>query len=264
MANNEISEAEENQINDIIAKMLEDQKKGLAKIQAGRPISEVVSKPRKKKEEQPKSVAPTVNVVKEEKIEKIDHVTFLSSLKKCGIRPLPNGGEDILSQLDVKNDQINLMRKYQGYNHGEPHGTQLDQWRRHAKTQISLQKGNIDLSDQIPARFLEGYVSGMPNDTKRSFLDLMGRLKIVSDKKNAALALLDNVSSNVSDYRITQEKIKVFNKDIEEIGNKIEGLVGLDSQSFEEYKNWRKQTLIANQKTDPVAELKRQRDNMLK
>lgn len=75
--------------------------------------------------------------------------------------------------LKKKTDEIKALDAYVGYKYGEPHGSQLDNAMRKARTAIN---GTVVEAPKL-AKDIAGFVAGLPDNGKRETNNLAGRLQ---------------------------------------------------------------------------------------
>ena len=146
--------------------------------------------------------------------EKLDAKQFLDALRNAGKR---NGKYD--SNLE-KQDTIEALSNFDRYFPGEPLGTQVDNARRKALTEV---RGTGAAVPPKPSPNARVYVAGTPNGKGRSKADLARRIEVSEERRDNLVKLgLSSSGKTANQYAAEAAKenelILQYKNDLKKLG----------------------------------------------
>lgn len=151
----------------------------------------------------------------------LDAMGFMMALRNAGKVQRSNESGILMTITDPKKekeDQIQAIAAFVGYDFGGAHGTQLDSARQRARFTLQPAKGSK------VAATVRGFVAGMPNGTEKAVRDLQARIRVATEtmldhEKTASKFAEDTAeyATHMALATVESERIAHMRKDLSKI-----------------------------------------------
>jgi hypothetical protein len=156
----------------------------------------------------------------------IDAKGFFGAIKAAGKRPNAKGVPTFTNDIIQRQDEHDAVQAYIGWDNKLPHGTNLDKARTEANRSLrNVFRKEYSEYSRSSKPTLTGYVAGMPNETKRRFENLQGRLSKALDDLMEHEAIVNDESlpagtrqHHTAMVALEKERIQSINIDLRKMG----------------------------------------------
>jgi hypothetical protein len=158
----------------------------------------------------------------------IDATEFFTAIKKAGRRPNVIGVLLYTTEQCQRQDEQEAIQAYIGYDNNLAHGTNLDNARTTANSNLKVKKVNLPQDKEYSRSskpIFDGYVAGMPNKQKKLLNNLIGRVSKGLDDllEYEIIVANDSISERTRSYNATM--VELEKERVQQLNNDIRSLV---------------------------------------